>query len=362
MRKSSRQRTFGGRSGDRFIGSSAGLAALLLSSAPLASAQNADPAPTPPAAPATETATEMDEVIVKGTREAQRSSMDRKKRSATAIDSITAEDVGSFPDQNVNEAISRIAGVALDRGDDGEGRGVSVRGNGPEFTRVDVDGMTVLNTNGALSGGASSATGGRSADLRELPAAMIKTIDVIKGTTADMTEGSLGGSVHIETRSGLDFDKPYFSLATDGQHNSITEKWTPSGTVFFANKFMDDRLGVLGNVTYSKFETISDIQQPQTSGNAGPSRNADFDQSPDKTFTYDPSIVDPTATAGNFRVLGPGGVPTYASLSPIDILTRSAAAASPSDCLAAFPALTTAQLDRHSRRATTSWALSRHPA
>ena len=38
-------------------------------------------------------------------------------------------------------------------------------------------------------------------------------------------------------------------------------------------------------------------------------------------------------------------MPTYASLSPIDILTRSAAAASPAACLAAFPALTTAQLN-----------------
>ncbi|MEO8016596.1 MAG: TonB-dependent receptor [Pseudomonadota bacterium] len=108
---------------------------------------------------------------------------------------------------------------------------------------------------------------------------------------------------------------------------------------------MDNRLGVTGSISYSEFETISDSQQPQTSGNAGPFRSADFDQSPDKTFTYDPSIVDPTATAGNFRVLGAGGVPTYASASPIEILTRSAAAASPAACLAAFPALTTAQLN-----------------
>ena len=85
---------------------------------------------------------------------------------------------------------------------------------------------------------------------------------------------------------------------------------------------MDDRLGVFANVNYSKFETKTDLQQPQTSGNAGPFRNADFDQSPEKTFTYDPSIVDPTATAGNFRVFGAGGVPVYASLSPIEILTK----------------------------------------
>jgi TonB-dependent receptor len=358
MRKSSRQRTFGGRHGDRFIGSSAGLAALLLSSAPLASAQNADqaPVPTAPAAPiapapaaaaaaAAAPSTELAEVVVVGTRAAQKASIDRKKSGATAMDSISAEDVGKFPDQNVNEAISRVAGVALDRGDNGEGQGISIRGNGPEATRVEIDGMSVLNTNGALSGGAGAATGGRAADLRELPAAIIKNIDVFKGTTAAMTEGSLGGTVRIETRNGLEFDKPFLQFSTDGQRNSITNELTPSGMATFAKSFMDNRFGVYGNVTYQEFESISDIQQPQTSGNAGPARNADFDQSPEKTFSYDPGIVDPTATAGNFRVLGAGGVPVYSSLSPIDILTRSAAAASPAACLAAFPALTQTQLN-----------------
>ncbi|HEY6125853.1 MAG TPA: TonB-dependent receptor plug domain-containing protein, partial [Steroidobacteraceae bacterium] len=355
MRKSSRQRTFGGRHGDRFMGSSAGLAALLLSSTPLATAQNADqapPVPPAPTAPAPEaapetapaTASELEEVVVRGTRASQQASIERKKRASTAVDSIAAEDVGKFPDQNVNEAISRVAGVALDRGDNGEGQGISVRGHGMEATRVDIDGMTVLNTSGALSNG-TGAGGGRAADLRELPSAIIKSIDVFKGTTAAMTEGSLGGSVHIETRNGLDFDKPFMQFSMDGQQNSISEKLTPTGSAIFARKFMDDRLGFFANVNYSRFETTTDLQQPQTSGNAGPFRNADFDQSPDKTFVYDPNIVDPTATAGNFRVLGAGGVPVYASLSPIDILTRSAAAASPAACLAAFPALTTDQLN-----------------
>jgi len=362
MPHSSRKRTFGGRSGNRFIGSSAGLAALLLSSTPLASAQNAEQAPTAPTAPITPAAatapaatatpatasaasTELEEVVVVGTRAAQQASIDRKKNAATAVDSISAEDVGKFPDQNVNEAISRVAGVALDRGDNGEGQGISIRGNGPEQTRVEIDGMSVLNTNGSLSGPISATSGGRAADLRELPAAIIKSIDVFKGTTAAMTEGSLGGTVRIETRTGLEFDKPFLQFSTDGQRNSITDELTPSGMATFAKSFMDNRFGIYGNVTYSELENISDIQQPQTSGNAGPFRNADFDQSPEKTFTYDPSIADPTATAGNFRVLGAGGVPAYASLSPIDILTRSAAAASPAACLAAFPALTQAQLN-----------------
>ncbi|HEX6396187.1 MAG TPA: TonB-dependent receptor plug domain-containing protein, partial [Steroidobacteraceae bacterium] len=288
------------------------------------------------------TTQEVETVVVRGARASQRTSMDRKKHAATAVDSIAAEDVGKFPDQNVNEAISRIAGVALDRGDNGEGSGISVRGTTADMTRVDIDGMTVLNTNGALAGG-TAAGGGRVADLRELPSAIIKTIDVYKGTTAAMTEGSLAGSVHIETRNGLDFDKPFFQFSTDGQQNSISENLTPSGGIIFANSFGEDRrFGVFASVNYSEFETTTDLQQPQTSGNAGPARNADFDQSPEKTFTYDPGLVDPTATAGNFRVLGPNG---YSSLSPIEILARSAAATSPAACLAAFPALTQAQLN-----------------
>ncbi len=349
MHKRSRHRPKG-----PIIGLTTGLAILV--SSPFTLAQTADqPAPAadqqkPAAAPAPAPATDanpevMEQVVVRGTRASQQASMARKKNAPTAMDSITAEDVGKFPDQNVNEAISRVAGVALDRGDNGEGQGISVRGNGMELTRVDVDGMTVLNSNGALAGGASSSTGGRAADLRELPAAMIKSIDVIKGTTADMTEGSLGGSVHIETRSGLDFDKPVLQFSSDGQRNSITDKLTPSASGFYGARFLEDRLGVVANFTYSKFETISDIQQPQTSGNAGPFRNADFDQSPDKTFTFDPSIADPTATGGNFRVFGPGSSTVYSSLSPIDILTKSAAATSPAGCLAAFPALTTAQMN-----------------
>jgi len=316
------------------IGWSTGLAILV--SSPITLAQTAEPE----AKPAATSGEQVETVVVRGTRASQRTSMERKKHAATAVDSIAAEDVGKFPDQNVNEAISRIAGVALDRGDNGEGSGISVRGTTADMTRVDIDGMTVLNTSGALAGG-TNAGGGRVADLRELPSAIIKSIDVYKGTTAAMTEGSLAGSVHIETRNGLDFDKPFLQFSTDGQQNSISEKLTPSGGIIFANSFGEDRrFGVFASVNYSEFQTTTDLQQPQTSGNAGPGRNADFDQSAEKTFAYDPGIVDPTATLGNFRV------GAYSSLSPIEILTRSAAANSPADCLASFPALTQADLDR----------------
>ncbi|WP_294300154.1 hypothetical protein, partial [uncultured Sphingomonas sp.] len=47
------------------------------------------------------------EVIVVGSRASQQSANQRKKDARTATDSIVADDIGSFPDRNVNEAISR---------------------------------------------------------------------------------------------------------------------------------------------------------------------------------------------------------------------------------------------------------------
>src|SRR5262249_59379730 len=110
-----------------------------------------------------------------------------------------------------------------------------------------IDGMSVLNSNGSLSLGAASSTGGRAADLRELPAAMVRSIDVIKGTTAAMTEGSLGGSVHIETRTGLDFAKPFALFTYDQQMDSTTQRWTPEYSTVLASNFMHGRLGIIAN-------------------------------------------------------------------------------------------------------------------
>ena len=138
-------------------------------------------------------APEMTKVLVVGTRASQRSGIERKKNAATAIDSIVAEDVGSLPDRNVGEAISRMAGIVLDRGDFGEGVTVSVRGNGADLTRVELDGQSVQSAGGTDMGGTSGANS-RGVEFRQLSADLIKSVDVVKGSTADMTEGALGGA------------------------------------------------------------------------------------------------------------------------------------------------------------------------
>ena len=68
-----------------------------------------------------------------------------KRDSDSQIDVIVAEDIAKFPDPNLAESLQRIPGVAIQR-DAGEGRAITVRGLGPQFTRVRVNGMEAIAT------------------------------------------------------------------------------------------------------------------------------------------------------------------------------------------------------------------------
>ncbi|MFP1130615.1 TonB-dependent receptor [Asticcacaulis sp. W401b] len=299
----------------KYLMAGSGLAMLAVSGA--AYAQQAAPA----------AQDDIDTVIVVGARASQQSAIDRKKRAKTATDSIVADDVGAFPDRNLNEAISRVAGTALARNEFGEGDGVSIRGNSADLSRVEIDGLGVQNTGSLALGG-----DGRAADMRELPADLIASVDVVKGTTADMTEGSLGGGIQIKTRTALDFKKPYLSLRVGGERNSLGKKITPDINLIASRKFMDGRLGVLFNVSARHVQNNGHNMETVTSGNAGYAAAIDFDNSPEKTFTFNPSTV--TGDGANV-------VMANSTESPLSLITKSANAKTKADCLAAFPILTT---------------------
>jgi TonB-dependent receptor len=311
-------------------------AAVLMMGAPLAHAQD----PQAQAAPADADA--MKQVKVVGTRASQQSGIERKKNAATAIDSIVAEDVGALPDRNVGEAISRMAGIALDRGDFGEGVTVAVRGNGPELTRVELDGQAVQSAGGSdMNGGGD----GRGMEFRQLSADLIKSVDVVKGSTADMTEGALGGGIQIKTRTGLDFKKPFASLRLGASQSSLNKKWQPDANLILANKYMNGRLGLLLNASTTTLANEGHLAQV-SGANQGYYRLYDFDNSPQKTFSFQPGTVNTADASTRSPILSSPltGGGAFNSATPLDLVTRSAAAQSKADCQAAFPALSAAQL------------------
>ncbi len=230
------------------------------------------------------------EIVVTGVRAAEASAISRKRTARTAQDSIVADDVGQFPDKNAAEAIARIAGVALDVSDSGEQGGFTIRGQSADLIRVEVDGMTTLSTNDQ---------GGRASSVGELSSDLIKSVDVIKGQTADMTPGGVGGTVRIEQRSGLDFKEPLYRLNLQSMYQTLSEKASPRINAIATRKFFDGDVGLILNGTYEDQKVGTDYARV-TVANAGYIPLGDYDNSPNKSFTtpFDPVAAAVTTKAG----------------------------------------------------------------
>jgi iron complex outermembrane receptor protein len=116
-------------------------------------------------------------------------------------DTILAEDIGKFPDQNLAESLQRIPGVAITR-EEGEGREITVRGLGPQFTRVRINGMETLTTTGGPDneGGVNRT---RSFDFNIFSSDLFNSLTVRKTAEADVDEGSLGATVDLQTAHPL---------------------------------------------------------------------------------------------------------------------------------------------------------------
>ena len=56
-----------------------------------------------------------DDIVVTGIRANLESAQNRKRNADTVVDSITAEDIGSFPDKSVAEALQRVPGITVIR-------------------------------------------------------------------------------------------------------------------------------------------------------------------------------------------------------------------------------------------------------
>jgi len=194
---------------------------------------------------------EIESVIITGFRQSLDNALEIKRDSASAVDSIVAEDIGKFPDANLAESMQRLPGVALARGDNGEGRNISVRGLGSGFTRVRINGME-----GSSQTGSSDIYGagnfGRSFDFNVFPSEIFQSLTVRKTSSADVEEGSLGATVDLLAPKPLDFNDDFvFTANFRGVQNEISESNDPRVSALYSQQFYDGQLGVLATAAYN---------------------------------------------------------------------------------------------------------------
>ncbi|WP_438727466.1 TonB-dependent receptor [Parasphingorhabdus sp. DH2-15] len=183
-------------------------------------------------------------IIVTGIRGSLQASQDIKRNASVIVDAVSSEDVGKFPDTNVAESLQRITGVSIDRAG-GEGQFITVRGLGPEFNAVLLNGRTLATDND-----------GREFSFDVLSSDIIQTAEVYKSSQPGLQSGGIGAVVNVTTAKPL--DRPGFNvtLSAAGIYEDLSEDFGTdlTGVVSWSN----DTFGVLFGASYNKRNALID--------------------------------------------------------------------------------------------------------
>ena len=199
-----------------------------------------------------DTAPESNDILVVGVRRALETSQTIKKNAATFVDSITATDIGAFPDKSAAEALQRVPGISVNRLQSADD---STHPSG-EPTQVLIRGLTFVRTefNGRDSFSADSARG---LNFNDISPELLAGIDAYKNNTADMIEGGIAGTVDLRTRLPLDQKGLVVTGNVKADYGSRSKKWTPEFSGLISNTWDTGigRFGLLADYAWSHVVT-----------------------------------------------------------------------------------------------------------
>ncbi len=212
-----------------------------------AAAQGAAAPAAPASAPVAADEGAVQSVVVNGTRASMARSLELKRNSTIVQDSISATELGRFPDDNVADSLSHINGISITRTTGGEGQYVGVRGFGSGYNIVTLNNR-ILATDGD----------GRDFAFDVLPADVISGADVLKSAQASQIEGSIGGTVNL--RAARPFDNPglHAALRAEGSYNDLSRLNGRKISGVFSTTSEDKTLGVTLGAVFAKSNDRTD--------------------------------------------------------------------------------------------------------
>jgi len=207
-------------------------------------------------------AVDLDRVSVSGVRASIQKSLVDKRNAIGVVDAISAEDMGKFPDLNLSESLQRISGITLDRNSNGEGSAINLRGLGPEFTRVEVNGMPGMSgssgtVNSSPFEGRSEGTGSsKGFNFEVFASELFSKATVYKTGLAEVDEGGLAGTVRLETPRPLDTQGSKIVASLMGNYSELARSTTPRTALLFSHN-KDDVFGIAASIAWSKTDFVS---------------------------------------------------------------------------------------------------------
>jgi len=213
------------------------------------------------------------QVVVSGIRASMASSLNLKRNSDGIVDGIVAEDIGKFPDTNLAEALQRISGVSIDRSI-GEGSKVTVRGVGPDYNMVLLNGRQMPTSS-------LDDRNGRAFDFANLASEAISQLQVYKTSRAETPVGGLGATINVLTARPFDKMGTWSSIGIKAVHDTTnnnlpgdvkaSNSTTPEFSGIYSTTSKDGRWGIGISASYQE-RNLGYNQASVSSGWKGPYR------------------------------------------------------------------------------------------
>jgi iron complex outermembrane recepter protein len=197
------------------------------------------------------------EVVVTGYRAAIESAVEAKREATGMVDVIKSDDIASFPDANLAEAVQRIPGVSIDR-DSGEGRSITVRGLGGDFVRTMLNGVEAFSATTGSTLGTTIINRSRGFDYSTFASELFNSVTVRKSQSAELDEGSLGATVELQTARPFDFQGLHAGASVQAAYYDSGDEIHPRVAGLISNTFADDKFGALISFAYNTRKAIED--------------------------------------------------------------------------------------------------------
>ncbi len=194
-----------------------------------------------------ESATELSGVTVYGqlTR-GQARALNEQKNAPNIKNVVSSDQFQLFPDRNAAETVARIPGVSISY-DQGEGELVQIRGIGPQYNSLTVNGQRIPAPDPDL---------GRAVGLDLLNQDLMENIVVTKALTPDMDGDAIGGNINFQMKQAP--DERILSVNAGGGYNLQHSYFNEYGkdivdlSAIIGQRFFDKKLGVLFAASYYK--------------------------------------------------------------------------------------------------------------
>ena len=194
-----------------------------------------------------ESATALSSVTVYGqlTR-GQAKALNEQKNAPNIKNVVSSEQFQLFPDRNAAETVARIPGVSISY-DQGEGELVQIRGIGPQYNSLTVNGQRIPAPDPDL---------GRAVGLDLLNQDLMENIEVTKALTPDMDGDAIGGNINFQMKQAP--DDGIFSVHAGAGYNLQHSYFEEYGkdiadlSATIGQRFFDKKLGVLFAASYYK--------------------------------------------------------------------------------------------------------------